>query len=52
MATLARHAGGFKPAGPAPTTTTLRSLSALAMSCGMVASRLVAAFWMHSTSWP
>jgi hypothetical protein len=40
------------PARPGRTTTTLRSPVAFSMMCGMVASREVAAFWMHSTSRP
>ena len=41
------------PAGPAPTTTTRRfGPLVLAITCGMVRSRLVAAFCTQSTSRP
>ncbi|MNV91483.1 hypothetical protein D3C71_1859790 [compost metagenome] len=42
------------PAGPAPTTTTLRFTPVdFSMMCGTpMYSREVAAFWMHSTSRP
>ena len=54
VAALGRYAGGFEArAGPAPTTTTLRfGPEDLAMIWGMVASRPVAGFWMHSASPP
>lgn len=40
------------PPGPPPTTTTRFFASALGMTCGIVRSRPVAAFWMHKASPP